>query len=158
MSTEVGRESGEAVRSSKRERRFSLANYVKGVKEGWPEEDVYRIVVCGLPRGFHALSFEDQRAALEERVPLTGTRWDALFAAVVEHVARQHGHEAPAWVDEPERFLEDTWVVSRLRPIRMNALMYSPAAFLRHGALPDPRDLDGRGGERHQWTPWPSLF
>ena len=67
--------------------RFSLADYIKGVEEGWPEEDVYRIVVSGLPRGFYALSFEGQRAALKERVPLTGTRWDALLAAVVEHVA-----------------------------------------------------------------------
>ena len=50
--------------------RFSLADYIKGVEEGWPEEDVYRIVVSGLPRGFYALSFEGQRAALKERVPL----------------------------------------------------------------------------------------
>ena len=137
---------------------FGMAEYVAGVAEGWPESDLYRIIVRGLPREFHAQSFERQRAALCERVPLTGTRWDALLAAVVEHVARQHGHEPPAWVDEPERFLDSTWVVSKLRSIRMNALMFAPAAFLRHGALPDPRDLDGRGGERHQWTPWPSLF
>ena len=25
--------------------------------------------------------------------------------------------------------------------------MFAPAAFLRHGAIPDPKDLDGRGGE-----------
>ena len=36
--------------------RFSLADYIKGVEEGWPEEDVYRIVVSGLPRGFHGRS------------------------------------------------------------------------------------------------------
>ena len=138
--------------------RFSLPDYIAGIQAGWPDGDVYRWIVCGLARDFHALSSEEQRSALAEPVPLTGTRWDALVAAMVEHVARQHGHEAPAWVDEPERFLDSTWVVSRLRPIRMNALMYSPAAFLRHGAIPDPRDLDGRGGERHQWTPWPSLF
>ena len=31
--------------------------------------------------------------------------------------------------------------------------MFAPAAFLRHGAVPDPRDLDARGGERYEWTP-----
>ena len=33
------------------------------------------------------------------------------------------------------------------------ANLYAPAAFIRHGALPDPRDLDARGGERHAWAP-----
>ena len=66
----------------------------------------------------------------------------------VEHVAWLHGHERPAWVDEPERFLETTWVLSPIRSARMESLMYAPAAFLRHGAIPDPRDLDSRGGEQ----------
>ena len=133
--------------------RFSLSNYIKGVAEGWPETDIYRMVVHGLPRGFHARSVAEQREALAERVPLTHTKWDALLAAVVEHVARLHGHEPPAWVDEPERFLDRTWILSPIRPIRMNALVFAPGAFLRHGALPDPRDLDSRGGERHDWVP-----
>ena len=127
--------------------RFSLADYIKGVEEGWPEGDVYRIVVSGLPRGFHGRSAAVQRAALKERVPLTGTRWDALLAAVVEHVAWLHGLDRPAWVDEPERFLDSTWVLSE------NALLYAPPAFRRHGALPDPRDLDRRGGEWFEWVP-----
>ena len=36
---------------------------------------------------------------------------DAL-AATVEHVARLHGHSVPAWVEEPERFIDSTWVLS----------------------------------------------
>ena len=134
-------------------RAFSLSEYVVGIREGWPEGDVNRVIVHGMPRGFHARSTEEQRAALAERVPLTGTKWDALVAGMVEHLARLHGHAVPAWVDEPERFLDRTWVVSPLRPIRMNALVFAPAAFLRHGAIPDPRDLDHRGGERHEWVP-----
>ena len=59
-----------------------------------------------------------------------------------------HGHEPPGWVDEPERFLDSTWVLSPIPVIRMESLMFAPAAFLRHGAIPDPRDLDRRGGER----------
>ena len=34
----------------------------------------------------------------------------------------------------------------------MESLKYAPAAFQRHGALPDPRDLDRRGGEPRDWT------
>ena len=135
--------------------RLSLADYIVGIVEGWPEGDIERWIVCELPRQFHRRSAAEQREALAERVPLTRTKWDALLAAMVEHVARLHGHEPPAWVDEPERFLDSTWVVSELPLIRINALMFAPAAFLRHGAIPDPRDLDARGGERYDWTPWP---
>ena len=31
--------------------------------------------------------------------------------------------------------------------------MFAPAAFLRYGAIPDPADLDERGGERYEWLP-----
>ncbi len=91
---------------------FTLDAYIEGIRERWPERDIQRHIVCGLPRGFHARSVVEQRAALAKRVPLTGTKWDALVAAMVEHVARLHGHAPPAWVDEPERFLDKTWVVS----------------------------------------------
>ena len=30
--------------------------------------------------------------------------------------------------------------------------MFAPAAFQRHGALPNPQDLDRRGGEPRDWT------
>ena len=33
--------------------------------------------------------------------------------------------------------------------------MYSPGAFIRHGAIPDPRELDARGGERFDWMARP---
>ena len=134
-------------------RPLTLSSYAEAVRNGWPEDDLERAIVAGLPRRFHALRSEEQRRVLAEPVPLTHTRWDALLAATVEHVARLHGHPAPAWVDEPERFLDRTWVLARARRIRLNSLMYAPAAFLRHGAIPDPRDLDRRGGERHDWAP-----
>ncbi len=135
--------------------RITLADFIVGIAENWPEGDIQRWIVCGLPREFHALSPADQREVLAEQVPLTRTKWDALMAAMVEHLARLHGFEQPAWVDEPERFLDSPWVLSPVPLIRMEALMFAPAAFLRHGAIPDPRDLDARGGERDEWTPGP---
>ena len=132
---------------------FTLSAYIEGIRRKWPERDIQRNIVCGLPRGFHGRSAAEQRAALAERVPLTHTKWDALLAAMVEHLARLHDHPVPAWVEEPERFLDSTWVLSPIPIIRLNSLMFAPGAFLRHGAIPDPRDLDSRGGERHEWIP-----
>ena len=132
---------------------FRLSNYIEGIADGWPDRDIQRAIVCSLPRRFHVLGREEQRKTLEERVPLTGTRWDALLAAMVEHVAARHDLEPPEWVHERERFLEDTWVLSPVPVIRREALMFAPAAFLRHGAVPDPKDLDSRGGETEEWAP-----
>ncbi len=132
---------------------FRLATYIEGIQQGWPEHDIERVIVRGLPRHFHAQSRQTQTARLGERVPLTHTRWDALLAAMVEHLAQIHDHPIPAWVDEPERFLDPPWIVARNRWTRLNSLMFSPPAFLRHGAIPDPRDLDGRGGEHDAWAP-----
>ena len=109
--------------------------------------------MCELPPSFHGRGAAEQREALEGHVPLTGTKWDALLAAMVEQVAWLYGHERPAWVDEPERFLDTTWVVSANRVTRKNSLKHAPPAFRRHGAIPDPRDLDRRGGERFEWVP-----
>ena len=132
---------------------FRLSLYTTPIVEKWSAIDTQRAIVCSLPRRFHGLQREAQERALQERVPLTGTRWDALLAAVVEHVAARHGLPAPEWVNEPERFLRDTWVLPEARTIRRNALMFAPAAFLRHGAVPDPRDLDPRGGDNQEWVP-----
>ena len=85
--------------------------------------------------------------------PLTGTRWDALLAAVVEHIARLHGHRVPPWGNEPARFLEVPWVISTNRVVAADSVLYSPGAFIRHSVFPDPADLDVRGGERHAWLP-----
>lgn len=130
-----------------------LQDYSDAVAEGWKRADLYRGIVHELPRLFHSLDAEAQRQAIDEAPKLTGTAWDALIAAVVEHVAVLHRQDIPAWVQEPERFLDTPWVVSRLPVIRYESLAFAPGAFIRHGALPDPRDLDARGGERHAWAP-----
>ena len=109
--------------------------------------DHYAALVHPLPRRVHELGREEQSAALAEPPPLTGTRWDALLAAVVEHAARLHDHGVPEWVDEPERFLEHPCVIAA------DSVLYAPAAFIRHSVLPDPLDLGARGGEKHERIP-----
>ena len=132
---------------------LSLNEYSGAVEAGWSHQELMRAILHDLPRRFHALTSTEQGAVLQHAPPLARTRWDALLAASVEHVARLHGHALPPWVDEPERFLDETWVVTDIHCIRMDALAFAPAAFTRHGALPDPRDLDYRGGEHRAWLP-----
>ena len=87
---------------------------------------------------------------LANRPHLTNTKWDAAMAAVIEHAALTHGYDAPAWVDEPERFLPE--------PVKLTGfqtdsdLAWQPGAFLRRGISIDSRDLDGRTGDGRQWT------
>lgn len=132
---------------------WGLGLYVREIREDFDRATVYRVLMHDLPRRFHQASPERQRAVLLERPEVTGTRWDALLAAIVEHIARLHGHPIPGWVNEPERFLDTPWVISEYRTIAIDSVLYAPGAFIRHGALPDPLDLDARGGEKHAWIP-----
>ncbi len=133
--------------------RFTLEAYSRIIKDEPDDADRYRALMHQLPRRFHELRRDEQAAVLLERPPLTGSRWDVLLAAVVEHIARLHQHAIPAWVDEPERFLEDPWVIARSRVIAEESVLYAPGAFIRHSVFPDPLDLDARGGETHVWVP-----
>ena len=132
---------------------FRVAAYSDVIRETHDDPHRYRMIMHDLPRRFHQESQEGQLAALEEPPALTGTRWDALLAAVTEHIARLHDHAVPAWVDEPERFLSVPWVISSNPTVAADSILYCPAAFIRHGALPDPTELDARGGEIHAWVP-----
>ncbi|MCY4593892.1 MAG: hypothetical protein OXC19_03735 [Bryobacterales bacterium] len=115
----------------------------------------YRMVVCDLPRCFHAQPREEQIAAMARPPELTGTRWDALLAAVTEHLAWEHGLEPPRWVHDPERFCDPDWQVTdrpRGGAAGVDPKRFSPPAFRRHGTLIDPRSLDPRGGEKYHWA------
>ena len=133
--------------------RFHLAIYCRVIESESEDAHTYAMLIHDLPRRFHLRSREKQKAFLRERPPLTHTRWDALLAAVVEHIARLHDLPVPEWVDEPERFLDTPWVISQNPVTAADSVLYAPGAFIRHGALPDPLDLDARGGEKHAWVP-----
>ena len=118
--------------------------YAKGVDEGWTDIELYRLIVRQLQRSFHSGTEADRQTMLSNRPHLTNTKWDAALAAVVEHAALTHGYEAPAWVNEPERFLPE--------PVKLTGfetdtdLAWQPGAFLRRGVSIDSRDLDGGPG------------
>ena len=144
---------GMEIQSSAAMGRTRLAEYAEAVRDGWTEGELLRLHLHELPRSIFDLSQERQVELLSERPPLTGTPWDALLAAMVEHLCEIHDLPLPAWSQERERFRETAWIVGATHEEHLVATAYAPAAFIRHGALPDPRSLDARGGERHVWVP-----
>lgn len=135
---------------------FEVAAY-SGVVGRYPDFSTrYRMVVCDLPRCIHAQPREEQIVAMARSPKLTGTPWDALLAAVTEHLAWEHELEPPEWVHEPDRFCDPPWLVAdwpKGEPSDVDPERFSPPAFRRHGTLIDPRSLDPRGGEKYHWTP-----
>ena len=124
--------------------------YAKGVDDGWNDVELYRLIVRQLQRSFHSGTEADRRTMLSNRPRLTGTKWDAAMAAVIEHTARVHGYEPPSWVEEPERFLNTAVKLTRVKTDSDS--VWQPGAFLRHGVSVDSRDLDWRTGDGRQWT------
>ena len=119
--------------------------YAKGVDEGWTDIELYRLIVRQLQRSFHSGTEADRQTMLANRPHLTNTKWDAALAAVIEHAALTHGYDAPAWVDEPERFLPE--LVKLTGSETDSDVAWQPGAFLRRGVSIDSRDLDGRTGD-----------
>ena len=72
---------------------------------------------------------------------LTGSRWDALLAAVVEHITSLHRRTAPDWVNAPARFLYAPRVISANRAVAADSVPYAPSGFIPHIVFSDPRDL-----------------
>lgn len=77
----------------------------------------------------------DDRASLVERRPesVGDGRFDALLAALAEHLRAKDDAPAPAWAEAPDRFLETWWFVAGLRNLEADALVHSPVSFARRG-------------------------
>lgn len=120
----------------------------------WPNaSEVYRAIVRDVSRLFFGSTRTWQRRILAQPRPgLSKTNWDAMLAAVIEHLCIVEEHGIPEWTQEDERFLPDHWA-----PLAEFAYLeedtWCPAAFLRHGAIPDPKDFDSRCGYRVGWEP-----
>jgi hypothetical protein len=66
-------------------------------------------------------------------------RWDALLAALAEHLNAQHDLAPPAWADA--RVLRRAWFPAELAIQRADALVWAPASFRKHGVYLSVRDL-----------------
>ena len=127
---------------------------VATIETAWNDDERYRMIVRDLPRRFHSSSRDRQTYALGAAPRLTGTKWDVLLAAVAEHIAIIHNHRFPTGATKPERFLDIPWLPAKLGGLDMaRSWIDSPGAFIRHGVLPDPLDLNARGGRASLWLP-----
>lgn len=79
---------------------------------------------------------------ITDEPPLTGSpKYDALLAAAAEHLCARYDLPAPLWASANERFLTRAWWISPLPSARMYAMVWTPAAFRRHGIYLDRHDL-----------------
>lgn len=77
---------------------------------------------------------------IEEPSPTGEPQWDALLGALAEHLAAQRDLAPPEW--SRSRVLPTPWFPSSLPSKRMEALVWAPAAFRKHGVYLSARDLD----------------
>ena len=84
----------------------------------------------------------DVQPALLRDVPaLVGDeRWDALLAALAEHLAAGHDLAPPPWAES--RVLRRPWFPAELKTQRAEALVWAPAAFRKHGVYLSAQDLE----------------
>ncbi len=79
---------------------------------------------------------ESRPGMIEREPPATGDgRFDAFLAAIVEHLCAREFETPPAWVGEPNRFLDRWWFMSGIRSLEANAIVHSPISFKRHGVF-----------------------
>jgi hypothetical protein len=76
----------------------------------------------------------------EEPAPVDDDRWDALLAALAEHLAAQHDLAPPEWAEL--RVLRRPWFPAELKVQRAEALVWAPAAFRKHGVYLSAADLE----------------
>lgn len=76
----------------------------------------------------------------DEPGPVGDARWDALMAALAEHLAAGHDLAPPEWTET--RVLRRPWFPAELEIQRVEALVWAPAAFRKHGVYLSARDLE----------------
>jgi hypothetical protein len=82
---------------------------------------------------------EVQPSLLRDEPPAVGDeRWDALLAALAEHLAAQHDLAPPNWSEL--RVLRRAWFPAELQIQRADALVWAPVAFRKHGVYLSARD------------------
>lgn len=82
-----------------------------------------------------------QPSLLRDEPPGTSDeRWDALLAALAEHLAAQHDLAPPEWAEL--RVLQRPWFPAELQVQRADALVRAPAAFRKHGVYLSAADLE----------------
>jgi transcriptional regulator with XRE-family HTH domain len=116
----------------------SLAELAQTIEEDLDhshEQDALRLLF-GFADDFRGSSRPGRIALLRDAPPGTGdVRFDAALAGVAEFFASEGAISAPAWVNEPGRFVEPWWFVATLPAFHAYTLANTPAVFARHGVF-----------------------
>ena len=84
---------------------------------------------------------DQQAQLLQAEPPTTGDmQWDVLLGALAEHLIAKLDLSPPEW--SRSRILTTPWFPSSLPSKRIEALVWAPAAFRKHGVYLSARDLD----------------
>jgi transcriptional regulator with XRE-family HTH domain len=116
----------------------SLAELAQTIEEDLKdgrERDALRLLF-GFADDFRGSSRPGKIALLRDEPPGTGdARFDAALAGVAELFAAEAAIVPPAWVNDPERFVEPWWFVASRPAFHAYTLARTPAVFARHGVF-----------------------
>jgi transcriptional regulator with XRE-family HTH domain len=112
-----------------------LARTIKADLEQGEEQDALRLLF-GFADDFRGSSRAGQIALLQAAPAPTGDpRFDAALAGVAELFAAEAAIPAPAWVNDPTRFVEPWWFVASRTAFHAYTLANTPALLARHGVF-----------------------
>jgi transcriptional regulator with XRE-family HTH domain len=112
-----------------------LSQTIQHDLEGGREQDALRLLF-GFADDFRGSSRPGAIELIDQDPPATGdSRFDAALAGVAEFFATERGIPTPAWVNQPDRFVEPLWFVASRREFDAYTLANTPATFARHGVL-----------------------
>lgn len=138
------------VETRRRNRAYSpqslgeLARDLKSLKPGKAElPNQAMALIVQFVDDFRSRRRDKQRDLISKKPGPTGSAVvDAYLAALAEHLSNEAGLPAPAWVDDPARFLKQWWIESDVPSARPTAIAQSPAAFRRRGIFISERALE----------------
>ena len=121
---------------------MTVANLAAGLRSMGSDAERRRLVL-EFVEDYRWEPLERRAPRLGERPPTTGDpRYDALMAALAEHLAHHDAIEVPEWAYDADRFLEQWWFPIDLPSVRTDALVHSPAAFRSRGIFIGTGALD----------------
>jgi transcriptional regulator with XRE-family HTH domain len=99
------------------------------------ERDALRLLF-GFADDFRGSSRAGRILLLADEPPSTGEkRFDAALAGIAEFFAAEGAISSPAWVNDPDRFVEPWWFVASRPAFHAYTLANTPAVFARHGVF-----------------------
>ncbi len=112
-----------------------LAETIGEDLEQGQERDGLRLLF-GFADDFRGSPRAGRLALLRDEPPPTGdARFDAALAGVAELFAAEGAIVAPAWVNDPGRFVEPWWFVASRPEFHAYTLANTPAVLARHGVF-----------------------